>query len=252
MSQEILQFVYDGKAVRTVPIDGEPWWVLTDVCKVLGLGNSHMTADKLDADEKAAVNITDTSSKGTTQGRKVTVVSESGLYAVILLSRKPEAKQFKRWITHEVIPAIRKHGAYMSAETIEKTLTNPDFIMKLAQQLKDEQQARQAAEAKVTEMKPKARFFDTVMNVQDCVTMREAAKLINKKGLGQNNLFRLLRESKIFTSNNEPYQSHVNAGHFRLIETTYTDVLGRKHIYKKPVVTQPGLAYLTNLVTPAS
>jgi phage antirepressor YoqD-like protein len=124
--------------------------------------------------------------------------------------------------------------------------------MKLAQALKDEQEARKIAEAKITELKPKARIFDTVMNVKDCVTMREAAKLINKPGLGQNKLFKFLRDSKIFTSNNEPYQSHVNAGHFRLIETTYTDVLGHKHIYKKPVVTQPGLAYLTNIVQAAS
>ena len=94
--------------VRTVTIDDEPWFVATDVCRALEIGNSRMATDRLDDDEKAAVSLTDTSSNGVTQQREMTVINEPGLYSLVLGSRKPEARAFKRWITHEVIPALRK------------------------------------------------------------------------------------------------------------------------------------------------
>ena len=98
--------------VRTVTIDDEPWFVAADVCRALEIGNSRMATDRLDDDEKAAVSLTDTSSNGVTQQREMTVINEPGLYSLVLGSRKPEAKAFKRWITHEVIPALRKTGTY--------------------------------------------------------------------------------------------------------------------------------------------
>lgn len=125
----------DFGAVRTVTINGEPWFVLKDVCGALGISNHRMTADRLDADEKG-VNKIDT--LGGTQD--MTVINESGLYNVILRSDKPEAKPFRKWVTSEILPSIRKHGAYMTPETLQAAILNPDTMIQLCQQLKNEQE----------------------------------------------------------------------------------------------------------------
>ncbi len=130
---KIQVFEYQSNKVRTVDMDGAPWFVLKDVCEVLGLGNSRMVSDRLDEDEKGV-------SKIDTLGgvQNVTIINESGLYNVILRSDKPEAKPFRKWVTSEVLPSIRKHGAYMTPQKIEEVLLNPDTIISLAQQLKEE------------------------------------------------------------------------------------------------------------------
>ncbi|MBT2158390.1 Bro-N domain-containing protein [Clostridioides difficile] len=111
-------FNYEGNNVRTILKDGNPWWVLKDICSVLEIGNSRDVTSRLDSDEKG-VDIIDT--PGGKQ--EVSIINESGLYSVILVSRKPEAKKFKRWVTHEVLPSIRRHGLYATDEL----LANPDF-----------------------------------------------------------------------------------------------------------------------------
>ena len=110
---ELQIFSYEGNDIRTIQKEGDPWWVLKDICKVLEIGNSRMAAERLDDDEKG-VSIIDT--PGGKQA--LTVISESGLYNMILLSRKPEAKQFKRWVTHDVLPQIKRHGAYLTTEKL--------------------------------------------------------------------------------------------------------------------------------------
>lgn len=119
-------------SVRTVLRDGEPWFVAVDVCRALELSNPTVSVGRLDDDERAKLNL----------GRQGegTIVSEPGLYTLVLGSRKPEAKAFKRWITHEVIPAIRKHGGYLTPEAIEEAITSPDFLIRLATTLKEEQE----------------------------------------------------------------------------------------------------------------
>jgi prophage antirepressor-like protein len=126
-------FNYEKSEVRTTQRNGETWWVLKDVCAILEIGNSRMVSDRLDDDEKG-VSIIDT--LGGKQ--ELTVISESGLYNVILLSRKPEAKKFKRWVTHAVLPSIRKHGMYATEAIIDKILADPDFGIRLLTELKDE------------------------------------------------------------------------------------------------------------------
>ena len=123
---------------------GKPWWVAKDVCAALGIDNSRQALSRLDDDEKMAVVINDTSSNGVSQRRRVSVVNESGLYALIFSSRKPEAKEFKRWVTHEVLPSIRKTGAYGHLSYKEFDPTDPIQIRKLldvlnAQALKDQE-----------------------------------------------------------------------------------------------------------------
>lgn len=148
--------------IRTLHIDGDPWFVAADVCRVLEIQNATQALDRLDADERSMFNI----------GRQGNgnIVNESGLYSLVLGSRKPEAKTFKRWITKEVIPSIRKHGAYMTPAKIEEVLLNPDTIIKLAQNLKAEQEKVSALSVQVAqrdqiigELKPKADYCDSIL-----------------------------------------------------------------------------------------
>ena len=113
--------------VRTVLVNGEPWFVAADVCKALEIGNGRMATGRLDDDEKNTVSLTD----GNRGNPNATIINEAGLYTLVLGSRKPEAKVFKRWITHDVIPSIRKHGAYMTETTLESCMNNPDFAIEL-------------------------------------------------------------------------------------------------------------------------
>ena len=139
-------FKYENNDVRTVEMNGEPWFVLKDVCEVLGLTDTGRTAERLDADE-----LTRTTLVSGGQNREMYIINESGLYNVILRSDKPEAKPFRKWVTSEVLPSIRKHGAYMTPQKIEEVLLNPDTIISLAQQLKEEK-------AKTAKLAPAAEY----------------------------------------------------------------------------------------------
>lgn len=144
---DILVFRYKSSEVRTVELNGEPWFVLKDVCAVLGISHITDTAKRMDEDEVGQTEVTDS------MGRKQStyVINESGLYNVILRSDKPEAKPFRKWVTSEVLPSIRKHGAYMTPQKIEEVLLNPDTIISLAQQLKEEK-------AKTAKLAPAAEY----------------------------------------------------------------------------------------------
>lgn len=164
--------------LRTSIVDGEPWFVAADVCKALEISNSRDALRRLDKDEKGVV-LTDT--LGGEQS--LNAVNEYGLYTLVLGSRKPEAKAFKRWITHEVIPAIRKHGGYLTPEKVEEALFDPDTIIQLATQLKAERAKRHSLEAEtakqaqlIGEMKPKATYYDLVLSSKDLVAITQIAK----------------------------------------------------------------------------
>lgn len=172
MTNALEQFTHGSWQVRVVEIDGEPWFVAKDVCDVLGHTNSRKALSRLDDDEKSIVHASNvTSSDVKIPNRGMQVVNESGLYSLIMSSRKPEAKAFKRWITHEVIPSIRKHGAYMTAPTLEQAINNPDFMIGLLTNLKQEQQARLEAERKNEVLQPKADFYDAYMDSDGLTTL---------------------------------------------------------------------------------
>lgn len=137
MNTEIQIFNFNNATLRTLTDEnGEPWFVAKDVCDILGLENSRKATAELDPDEKNTVTIKD----GIPGNPNKTIISEPGLYTLIIRSRKPEAHEFKRWVTHEVLPTIRKHGAYMTQQTLDKALTNPDLLIQLATKLKEEQE----------------------------------------------------------------------------------------------------------------
>lgn len=212
-----LQKVFDfqGNKLRTLVINNQPWFVAKDVCDILNHSNHKVAISRLDVDEVSKVYLADSLGR-----RQLTnVVNEPGLYALILTSNKPEAKQFKRWVTHEVIPSIRKHGAYMAPEKIEEVLMNPDTIIQLATTLKMEQQKRIEAEKKIEQQKPLVNFAETCMASDKSLLVREVAKLISKQGIlmGERRLYQKLRDWKlIFPNKNEPYQEYIDRGYFEI------------------------------------
>ena len=178
-------FTYNSNEVRTVEMNGEPWFVLKDVCEVLGMDSTQLkkVADRLEADEKGRTQIT------TPGGMQESwVINESGLYNVILRSDKPEAKPFRKWVTSEVLPSIRKHGAYMTPESLQAAILNPDTMIQLCQQLKAEQNKNAvltAANSQLTVekqiMQPKADYFDDLVDRNLLTNFRETAKELGIK-----------------------------------------------------------------------
>src|SRR5690625_5103814 len=185
--------MFEGKELTIIEKGNEPHFLLRDVCNILGIGHVATVRKRLEDDVVSNYPIKDR--LGRTQ--QATFVNEDGLYDVILDSRKPEAKKFRKWITSEVIPSIRKHGAYMTPEKIEEVLLSPDTLIKLATNLKEEQEKRKQAERLIEEQKPKVLFADAVETSRSSVLVGELAKLIKQNGynIGQNRLFEWLRNN---------------------------------------------------------
>lgn len=254
---EITSWNYESSEIRTIQKDGEPWFVLADVCKVLELSSPHKVADRLENDERNQIPVTD--SLGRYQN--TAIINESGLYTVILRSDKPQAKPFRKWVTSVVLPSIRKHGAYMTDQALEKALTNPDFLIQLATQLKTEQEQRRrlettvAAQSKQMEQdKPKVLFADSVAASSSSILIGELAKLIKQNGvdMGQRRLFAWMRENgylikRCGSEYNLPTQRSMERG---LMEIKETSVIhsGYTTISKTPKVTGKGQVYFINLL----
>src|SRR5690625_2207400 len=178
MSQ--LTKVFEGRELTIIDKENEPYFLLRDVCDILDIGHVATVRKRLGDDVVSNYPIKDR--LGRTQ--QATFVNEDGLYDVILDSRKPEAKRFRKWITSEVIPSIRKHGAYMTPEKIEEVLLSPDTLIKLANNLKEEQEKRKQAEQVIEEQKPKVLFADAVETSRSSVLVGELAKLIRSEERG--------------------------------------------------------------------
>lgn len=177
--------------IRVAEINGEPWFIAADVCRALEVKNGRDAIARLDEDEKNTVVLTD----GTPGNPNMAIINEAGLYALVLSSRKPEAKAFKRWVTHEVLPSIRQHGAYMTEATLERALSEPDFLISLATKLKEEREKWLAAELdkavlgqQIAELRPKASYYDLILQCASLLSVTEiskdygmSAKAFNKK-----------------------------------------------------------------------
>lgn len=161
--------------VRITLINGEPWFVAVDVCKALDIVNARDAVKRLDDDEKNTVVLTD----GIPGNPNKTIVNEYGLYALVLSSRKPEAKAFKRWITHEVLPIIRKTGGYMTDTLIQRIQNDPAVIYEFADALLAERKRTMALSQELEGAKPKADYFDAFVNPDDCTNIRTTAKELN-------------------------------------------------------------------------
>jgi len=221
--------------------NNEPWFVAKDVAKILGYTNPQKAIrDHVDDEDKRGERIVTPSGI-----QEAIVINESGLYSLILKSKLPQAKKFKRWVTSEVLPAIRKHGGYLTPEKVEEVLLNPDTIIQLATKLKKEQQRRKQLENEVIELKPKAFFADVVSNAEDAILVRDFAKLISKGNfsIGEKRLFKWLRENGYLMQNNKPYQRYIDMGIFKVIERSRTDDKGTR-IFHTTKITGKGQIYL--------
>lgn len=190
MENEIQLFSFDNQQVRTLAINGQPYFVGKDVAEILGYGDTNQAIRKhVDDEDKLARQF-----NGSGQNRTMTVINESGLYDLIFdasrQSNNPEikarAKKFRHWVTSEVLPSIRKHGAYMTDEKIEEVLLNPDTIIKLATELKTERERRSIAEQRVNELTPKASYYDLVLSNKSLVTITQIAKDYGMSGQAMN------------------------------------------------------------------
>lgn len=235
-------FNFNNQPVRTVQLNNQPYWVLKDVCDVLELSNPTVVANRLEDDERAKFNL----------GRQgeATVITESGLYAVILRSDKPNAKEFRKWVTSEVLPAIRKNGAYLTDEKAYDITHNPqslaDLLMQAGEQLKQK-------EIIIQEMKPKALFADAVASSKTSILIGQLAKILTQNGyqIGQNRLFEKLRSEGFLSSRkgadwNMPQQRYVEQGIFEIKESTHIDGNGVNITTKTVKVTGKGQQYFIN------
>lgn len=222
--------------IRTFQLNDEPWFIASDVCKALDITNTTMALDRLDDDEKSKFNLG-------LSGGEINCVNEYGLYSLILGSRKQEAKEFKRWITHEVIPQIRKTGSYNLPQTLPEALR--------AYALEIEAKEKLAAENKLlieknAELEPKGIFFDAVTQSNATTSMADVVKILDM-GVGRNKLFSILRDRKILQPDNKPYQKYIDAGYFKLVEEKYNKGDGTG-IYYKTVAKQKGIDFIRKIL----
>lgn len=234
----IQPFVFPDTAqqVRVVLIDGEPWFVAADVADVLRLGNLHSSLALLDEDERTLHTVEDGQ-------RSMVVISEAGLYSLILRSRMPAAKAFKRWLTHEVLPSIRRTGAYGHLRPLSRR--------ELAENWADAERRAELAEARrveleavTEEMAPKADAFDAFMEADGTYSMGTVANML---GIGRNTLFRRLREEGVLQRDNRPYQRY--AAHFKVIGGSH-DQNGRETAHYTTYVHPSGVDFIRQRLFP--
>lgn len=231
--------------IRTVSINDEPWFVASDICKALDISNPSVAIARLDEDERSKFNL----------GRQgnANCVNEYGLYSLVLASRKPEAKKFKRWITHEVIPSIRKHGGYIAGQ---ENMTDDELLEKaiLVAQRKIAERDRIIAQKqeRIEQMRPKEVFADSVSASRQSILIGDLAKLICQNGhsIGQKRMFQWMRDNgylmKTGISYNMPMQRYVEQGLFEVKESTINNPDGSVRITRTTVVTGKGQIYFIN------
>ncbi|MCI6278089.1 MAG: phage antirepressor [Clostridium sp.] len=227
--------------IRAVEIDGEGWLVGKDVAEILGYTNPQKAIrDHIDEEDKTL------NESFTVNGTKGILINESGLYSLILSSKLPGAKKFKRWVTSEVLPSIRKHGTYMTESTLEEAITNPDFLIKLAVELKNEKEQRKALEKEKMFNAPKVSFAEHVAAANNSMLVREVAKLASKNGIkiGEKRLYGKLREwGLIFKNSCEATQRAIEQGLIEVTEGVRESSKG-KFTYKTSRVTGKGQIYI--------
>lgn len=243
MNNEIQQFDFRGASLRTLTDKaGEPWFVAKDVCDILGHSNVSMALDRLDDDERSKFNL----------GRQgeTNIVNEAGLYVLVLGSRKPEAHEFKRWVTHEVLPQIRRTGGYIPTTAADDDMTILAKAVMIGQRTMEAQKQQIASQqSRIVELEPKARFADAVAASDGTCLVGELAKMLRQNGMdiGQNRLFRLLQADgylgKSGSNRNVPTQRAMDLGLFRIKETTVTHADGHTTVSRTPKVTGKGQRY---------
>lgn len=234
----------DFGSLRTVEEDGKVMFCATDVAKALGYARP---ADAVKTHCKGSVNYRPLETAGGIQQAKF--ISEPDVYRLITHSKLPNAERFEAWVFEEVLPSIRSHGGYLTQSKIEEALLDPDTVIKLATNLKAEQERRHALEAKNAELAPKALFADAVSASDNCILIRDLAKVLTQNGfeIGQNRLYALLRrDGYMCNGENRPTQRAMEMGLFRVKETAVTHSDGRVTTSITPKITGRGQAFFVN------
>ena len=247
MNNEIQQFDFKGASLRTLTDEaGEPWFVLKDCMSILDLGNPTETVKMFDEDEFSTTEVIDSIGRR----QQAYIISEPGLYRLVMRSRKPEAKEFQRWVTHEVLPQIRKTGGYIPTSESDSDEDIMARAVLVAQKTIDRKnQQLKAKDAQIKMLEPKARFADAVAASDGTCLVGELAKMLRQNGMdiGQNRLFRLLQADgylgKSGSNRNVPTQRAMDLGLFRIKETTVTHADGHTTVSRTPKVTGKGQRY---------
>ena len=240
-------------SVRTLEVNGEPYFVGKDVAEILGYAKpENAIATHVDNEDKTTTLIQGT---GSNYKSNAVVINESGLYSLILSSKLPTAKKFKHWVTSEVLPSIRKHGAYMTPQVIEQTLTNPDFLIQLATTLKNEQEKnRQLTNAiavqgqQITELTPKASYYDVILNCPDLLSVTKIAKDYGKSAIWLNNCLHdngvQFKQGDIWLL----YQKYAEQGYTSTKTHSYNGDDGQQHSKVNTYWTQKGRLFIYDLL----
>lgn len=237
---ELQQFDFKGRQVRTLVVDNEPMFVGKDVADILGYQNGSRDVNThVEEEDRLKYQI------GTSgQSREMTIINESGLYSLVISSKLPTAKEFKHWVTHEVLPSIRKHGAYMTPETIEKAIYDPDFIIKLATQLKDERTGRLIAEQRVNELQPKADYYDLILANKGLVPTTSIAKNYGMSASAFNQLLHSLGIQFNQSGSWYLYSKYQNHGYTHTVPVAFKHRDGRDDVKPNTKWTQKGHVFL--------
>lgn len=245
--------------IRTIDQGGEPWFVAADVCDFFQVTNRNRVMQQVDQADKGGTQMDTPGGKQT-----LTIINEAGLYDLLFALQPTKArgvsdeyvneriaqlKAFKRWITHEVIPAIRKHGMYATPDTVEKILEDPDTIIRILQEMKEERARRVKAEEQIRLDAPKVLFADCVSQADTDILVGELAKLLKQNGMdiGQNRLYEKLRaEGFIMKNSTIPTQRAMEMGLFRVIERSIMQPNGTTRITQTTKVTGKGQQYFVN------
>ena len=231
--------------VRMMVINNEPYFVGKDVAEMLGYTNTNKAlSDHCKGVTKCYIPHPQGNST-----LEVNIIPERDVYRLIMRSKLPSAERFEEWVVGEVLPSIRKHGAYMTEQIVEKALTSPDFLIQLATNLKKEQEARMKAEATLAEQKPKVLFADTVSGSKTSILVGQLARLVKQKGLdiGQNRLFKWLRDKGYLMKNkNEPTQRSMDLKVMEVKERTVNNPDGSTRITRTPMITGKGQIYFVD------
>lgn len=237
------ELCYKNKQVRTVEKEGAFWWVLKDVCAILEIEKYRDAGARLDDDERGSVLVDTPGGK-----QEMVAVNESGLYSVIMQSRKPEAKDFKRWVTHEVLPSIRQTGAYMTPQTIESILASPDTIIALAMQLKELQASNKAQAQVIGELRPKADYVDSILKSRALITITAIAK---DYGMSGQKLNEILHAQKVQYKRGEQwflYEKYHDKGYTQSETVEITRSGGYADVKLNTKWTQKGRLFLHELL----
>lgn len=233
---ELQNFDFEGKGVRTIQSNLVTWFAATDVTTVLGIQNTTQAVQKLDGDERSMFNI----------GRQgeVNFISEPGLYKMIGSSRKPAAKRFNRWVTHEVLPSIRKHGMYATDELVN----NPDLLIQVATQLKQERAGRLIAEQRVNELKPKADYYDKILANKGVVTINSIAKNYGMSAAKMNQLLHELGVQYKQSTTWLLYSKYQAKGYTHIVPVQFKHKDGRDDVNPQTKWTQKGHIFIYELL----